>query len=74
MLLHPKIYTLLIIRNVGKLFEEIKDQLRWLNTVLWMVSGNLRDGACFKLDKQTCWRKSNGTQKMISQNLLIKVL
>ena len=26
---------------------------RWLNTVLRVVSGNLRDGACFKLDKQT---------------------
>ena len=25
--------------------------LRWLNTVLWAVSGNPRDGACFKLDK-----------------------
>ena len=24
--------------------------LRWLNTVLRAVSGNLRDGACFKLD------------------------
>ena len=30
--------------------------LRWLNTVLQAVSGNLRDGACFKLDKQT-WRR-----------------
>ena len=47
--------------------------LRWLNTVLWAVSGNLRDGACFKLDKQT-WRwKSIGTQKTISQNLLIEI-
>ena len=27
--------------------------LRWLNTVLWAVSGNSRDGVCFKLDKQT---------------------
>ena len=49
-------------------------KLRWLNTVLWAVSGNLRDGACFKLDKQTWWRKSNGTQKTISQNLLIRML
>ena len=48
--------------------------LRWLNTVLRAVSGNLRDGACFKLDKQTWRRKSNGTQKTISQNLLIKIL
>ena len=39
------------------------------------VSGNSHDGACFKLDlkldKQTWRRKSNGTQKTISQNLLI---
>ena len=35
------------------------------------VSGNSHDGACFKLDKQNWWRKSNGTQKTISQNLLI---
>ena len=48
--------------------------LRWLNTVLRAVSGNLRDGASFKLDKQTWRRKSNDTQKPISQNLLIKIL
>ena len=30
--------------------------LRWLNTVLQAVSGNSRDGACFKLNKQT-WRR-----------------
>ena len=48
--------------------------LRWLSTVLRAVSGNLRDGASFKLDKQTWHRKSNGTQKTISQNLLIKIL
>ena len=30
--------------------------LRWLNTVLLAVSGNSRDGVCFKLDKQT-WRR-----------------
>ena len=30
--------------------------LRWLNIVLWAVSDNSRDGACFKLDKQT-WRR-----------------
>ena len=34
----------------------IKTSLRWLNTVLRAVSGNSRDGACFKLDKQT-WRR-----------------
>ena len=27
----------------------------------------------FKLDKQTWWRKSNGTQKTISKNLLITI-
>ena len=37
------------------------------NTVLQAVSGNSRDGTCFKLDKQTWRRKSNGTQKTISQ-------
>ena len=31
--------------------------LRWLNTVLQAVSSNSRDSACFKLDKQTWWRK-----------------
>ena len=30
--------------------------LRWLSTILGAVSGNSRDGACFKLDKQT-WRR-----------------
>ena len=48
--------------------------LKWLNTVFRAVSVNARDGACFKLDKETWRRKSNGTQKMISQNLLIKIL
>ena len=48
--------------------------LRWLNTVLWAVSGNSRDGDCFNLDKQTLQQKSNGKQKTISQNLLIKML
>ena len=38
------------------------------------VSGNLRDGDCFKVDKQTWRRKCNGTQKTISQNVLIKIL
>ena len=47
--------------------------LRWLNTVLRAVSGNLHDTMCFKLDKQTWRRKSDGTQKTISQNLLIKI-
>ena len=49
-------------------------QLRWLNTVLRAVSGNSRDGACFKLDKQIRRRKVKSTQKTISQNLLIKIL
>ena len=30
--------------------------LRWLSTILGAVSGNSRDGACFKLDKQI-WRR-----------------
>ena len=30
--------------------------LMWLNTVLRAVTGNSRDGDCFKLDKQT-WRR-----------------
>ena len=36
------------------------------------VSGNSLDGACFKLDKQTWRRKSNGTQKTISQIYTLK--
>ena len=52
---------------------EFTCSLRWLNTVLRAVSGNLHDGACFKLEQQIWWRKSNGTQKIISQNLLIKL-
>ena len=36
--------------------------LRSLNTVLQAVSSNSREGACFKLDKQTWRQKSNGTQ------------
>ena len=34
----------------------VKPVLRWLNTVLRAVSGNSREGACFKLDKET-WRR-----------------
>ena len=52
----------------------MENDLRWLNTVLRAVSGYLRDGACFKLDKQTWRRKSNGTQKTISHNLPIRIL
>ena len=37
------------------------------------VSGNSRDGDCFNLDKQTWRGKSNGKQKTISQNLVIKI-
>ena len=62
--------------------EFIKDQtlassdnnLRWLNAVLRAVSGNSRAGVCFKLDKQTWRQKNHGTQKRISQNLLIEIL
>ena len=46
--------------------------LRWLNRVLWAVSGNSHDGDCFDLDKQTWRGKSNGKQKMISQMYSIK--
>ena len=46
-------------------------QLRWLNTVLWAVSGNSRDGARFKLDKQTWQRKKQWNTEDFSQNLLI---
>ena len=38
----------------AKFYLECGDRrlgLRWLNTVLRAVSGNSRDGACFKLDK-----------------------
>ena len=48
--------------------------LRWLNTVLRAVSGNSRAGVCFKFDKQTWRPKNHGTQKRISQNLLIEIL
>ena len=44
---------------------------RWLNTVWRAVSGNTRDGACFKLDKQTWRRKSNGTQNWFIKNFAI---
>ena len=54
--------------------NECLENLRWLNTVLRAFSGNSRDGECFNLDKQTWRRKSNGKQKTISQNLLIKIL
>ena len=36
--------------------------LRWLNTVLRVVSGNSHDGACFKLDKQTWRQKTRYTE------------
>ena len=53
--------------------DSTKKQCRWLKTVLRVVSGNLCDGVCFKLDKQTWWEKSNGTHKTISQNICIKI-
>ena len=43
-------------------------QLRWLNTALRAVSGNSRDGACFKLDKQTWRRKKQWCTEDIWQN------
>ena len=50
------------------------NSLRWLNTVLRAVSGNSRETARV-LDKQT-WRRKKAMvyEKMISQNLLIKIL
>ena len=50
--------------------------LRWLNTVLWAVSGNSRDGACFKLDKQTWqrkkqWHTEDDFTKSTRQNFVI---
>ena len=50
--------------------------LRWLNTVLWAVSSNLRDGACFKLDKQTWqgkkqWYTEDNFSKSTHQNFVI---
>ena len=53
-----------------------KPQLRWLNTVLRAVSGNLPDGACFKLDKQTWrlkkqWYTDDDFSKSTHQNFVI---
>ena len=50
--------------------------LRWLNTVLWAVSSNSRDGACFKLDKQTWqgkkqWYTEDSFSKSTHQNFVI---
>ena len=53
-------------------YVSMEIHLRWLNTVLRSVSGNSRDGTCFKLAQQKWRRKSYGTQKTISQNLLFK--
>ena len=47
--------------------------LRWLNTVLRAVSGNSRDNACFKLDKQTWRRKKQWYTEDNSQNIIIKI-
>ena len=38
--------------------EKEGDHLIWLNTVSQMVSGDLCDSTCFKLDKQTWQQKS----------------
>ena len=40
-----------------------QETTRWLDTVSRAVSGTSRDGACFKLDKQTWQRKSNGRRR-----------
>ena len=43
--------------------------LRGLNLALRLVSGNLRDGACFKLDKQTwLWKKQSYTEDDFSKS------
>ena len=44
------------------------------HTVLRAVSGYSRDGACFKLDNKHGGEKCNGSQKTISQNVLMKIL
>ena len=70
---YAPIFLLHRIGSKAEAFLSFKVILRWLNTVLRAVSVNSRNGACFKLDKQTWRRKSNGTQKTISQNLLNKI-
>ena len=42
--------------------------LRWLNKVLRAVSGNPRDGACFKLDK-----KHGGKKAMVHRRRFLKI-
>ena len=37
--------------------------LRWLNTVLGTVSGNSRDGAYFKLDREQTWRRKSNVHR-----------
>ena len=69
-----EINTLLKAQHPNIVTVRVSALLRWLNTVFRAVSSNSRDSTHFKIDKQTWWRKSNGTQKMISQNLLIKIL
>ena len=44
------------------------DSLRWLIIVLRAVSGNLRDGACFKLDRQTWGEKAWNTEDDFSKS------
>ena len=48
--------TCLLIAETDRVLCNVVKLLRWLNTVLRAVSGNSRDRACFKLDKQT-WRR-----------------
>ena len=49
--------------------------LRWLNTVLRVVSSNLSDGACFKLEKQTWQRKKQSytEDNNFSKSTLLKL-
>ena len=65
---------MLSLTMLASCFISVVSRLRWLNTVLRAVSGNSRNGECFNLEKQTWRRKSNGTQKTISQNLLTSAL
>ena len=45
------------------------NHLRWLNTLLRAVSGNSREGVCFKLDKQT-WRRK---KVMVHRRQFLKI-
>ena len=52
---HLKTHNILFkkIKTLENFRRRKLNHLRWLNTVLRVVSGNSRDSGCFKLDKQT---------------------